>query len=89
MKNCMNNKSDYKSLYSRRSDCKSDRTGETIKGPVVYCGGIVKAGYSVTEQKNYGNVIFHSGDIKIKARSVELHGGTSVELGTELDIEIQ
>lgn len=62
---------------------------ETIKGPVVYCGGIVKAGYSVTEQKNYGNVIFHSGDIKIKARSVELHGGTSVELGTELDIEIQ
>ena len=26
MKNCMNNKSDYKSLYSRRSDYKSDRT---------------------------------------------------------------
>jgi hypothetical protein len=24
--NCMNNKSDYKSLYSRRSDYKSDRT---------------------------------------------------------------
>ena len=26
MKNCMSHLSDYKSLYSLRSDCKSDRT---------------------------------------------------------------
>lgn len=60
---------------------------EVINGPVEYNGGTIKAGYSVTDQKSYGDVYFNSGEITIKGNSVEFHGGTNVELGTELKIE--
>lgn len=60
---------------------------EVINGPVEYSGGTIKAGYSVTDQKSYGDVYFNSGEITIKGNSVEFHGGTNVELGTELKIE--
>ncbi len=60
---------------------------EVINGPVEYNGGVVKAGYSVTNQKSYGNVLFHSGNITIKGSDIEFHGGTTVELGTELNVE--
>ena len=60
---------------------------EVINGPVEYNGGIIKAGHSVTDQKSYGDVYFNSGEITIKGNSIEFHGGTNVELGTELKIE--
>lgn len=60
---------------------------EVINGPVEYSGGTIKVGYSVTDQKSYGDVYFNSGEITIKGNSVEFHDGTNVELGTELKIE--
>ena len=60
---------------------------EVINGPVEYNGGTIMAGYSVTDQKSYGNVYFNSGEITIKGSCIEFHGGTSIELGTELNIE--
>lgn len=55
--------------------------------PVEYSGGTIKTGYSVTDQKSYGDVYFNSREITIKGNCVEFHGGTNVELGTELKIE--
>lgn len=60
---------------------------EVINGPVEYNGGTIKAGYSVTDQKSYGDVYFNSGEISIKGNSAEFQGGTNVELGTELKVE--
>lgn len=60
---------------------------EVINGPVEYKGSTIKAGYSVTDQKSYGNVYFNSGIITIKGNSVEFHGGTIVESGAELKVE--
>lgn len=60
---------------------------EVINGPMEYNGGTIKAGYSVTNQKSYGDVYFNSGEITIKGSSVEFYGGTNVELGTELKVE--
>lgn len=60
---------------------------EEIVGPVEYDGGAIKAGYSVTSQKTFGNIVFKSGEIKMKGSSVEFQGGTSVELGTNLSIK--
>jgi len=60
---------------------------EVINGPVEYNGGTIKAGYSVTDQRSFGDVYFNSGEITIKGNSVEFHSGTNVELGTELKVE--
>ena len=59
----------------------------SVTGPVEYNGGQVKVGYSVTNQEDYGNVNFNSGKITIKGHEVELHGGTTIEFGTEFNVE--
>lgn len=60
---------------------------EVINGPVEYNGGTIEVGYSVTDQKSYGNVYFNSGEITIRGNNIEFRGGTNVELGTELKVE--
>lgn len=60
---------------------------EVVTGPVEYDGGTIKAGYSVTDTKTYGNVTFQSGNITIKGNNIVLDAGTTVELGTTLSIE--
>ena len=59
---------------------------EVINGPTEFNGGDIKVGYSVTDQKSYGNVSFHSGGITIKGSRIEFQGGTTIELGTELEV---
>ena len=60
---------------------------ESVTGPVEYNGGIIKVGYSVTNQEDYGNVNFNSGKITIKGHEVELHSGTAIESGAEFNVE--
>ena len=47
----------------------------------------LKVGYSVTDQICNGNVSFQSGNVTIKCNNIVFQGGTSVELGTELNVE--
>lgn len=60
---------------------------EEISGPIEYHGGIIKTGYSISDQKSYGEVKFCNGNITIKGKSIILDAGTTVELGTNLNVE--
>ena len=59
----------------------------SINLPNIINGGIIKVGYSVTNQEDYGNVNFNSGKITIKGHEVELHSGTAIESGAEFNVE--
>ena len=60
---------------------------ETLAGNNEIEADVVIAGEHVTDKKDYGIVHVVSGKTTIQAETVELHGGTSVDLGAEIEIE--
>ena len=60
---------------------------DTIFGTRIVSAGSIYIGRNVTDTKPYGNVILGQGDIKLKARYVEIKNSTTVPLGTTLIIE--
>lgn len=60
---------------------------EEISGIRSYSAKMIKVGHHVTDRKNFGEVTFKNGSIKLKANEVELNAGTSINAGTEFSID--
>ena len=60
---------------------------EDVYGPITYKGNKIRVGTSVTNTKPTGPVTFESGKVSIIGRDVEIHGETTIPLGTEFEIK--
>ena len=59
---------------------------ETVGGNITINSNVIKAGTNVTNTKPQGPVFFDGGVINLNGNTVELHGETTVTLGTTLNI---
>jgi hypothetical protein len=61
---------------------------ETITTNTEYTSRNILVGTHVTDDKSQGPVVFQSGNTILRGRTVELHPGTQVNVGAQLEIEI-
>ena len=62
---------------------------EDVYGPITYKGNKIRVGSNVTNAKPTGPVTFESGKVSIIGKDVEIHGETTIPLGTEFEIKTE
>ena len=63
---------------------------ETITGTKTYSGKVIKIGANVTDSKSQGPVVIKSGAVvNFQGNDVQIHPGTTIELGANVNIKTQ
>ena len=62
---------------------------QTLAGDSYHSAGKIMVGNHVTDTQTQGNVYFTEGQHRLAAKETELHPGTEVSLGAELEVSAE